>query len=139
MADYSDPQAEAALRAVSQMQGLNRWLGVELIAAGNGEAEIMLKAKPEIQQHHGFIHGGIVASLGDTACAWAAATAVGDVVTASYTVQFLAPAKGDRLIAKGTTIKAGKRTVSVEARVYSESDGEDHKLVATALAQIARV
>ena len=93
--------------------------------------------KPEILQHHGFVHGGVVGALADTCLAWTAATAVGDVVTAGYTLQLLAPAKGERLVAAGEVLKAGRTSVSVQARVYAEEGGE-RRLVAVALASVAR-
>jgi acyl-coenzyme A thioesterase PaaI-like protein len=59
-------------------------------------------------------------------------------VTSSYTLHFLGPALGERLRAKGRVIRAGKRQVTVQADIFAE-EGEDSKLVATALATIARV
>jgi uncharacterized protein (TIGR00369 family) len=98
--------------------------------------ELSFPIRPETTQHHGFAHGGLIGVAADNACAWAAATVAGDVVTGSYSIQFLAPARGERLRARGEVIRAGKRQVSVEARVYAESAGEAPKLVAVALAQI---
>jgi uncharacterized protein (TIGR00369 family) len=136
---YSDASAEAVLRKASQSAGFNRWSGFELVAAGNGQVCLSLAIREDMTQHHGFAHGGIVGALSDTACSWAAATVAGDVVTASYTVQFHAPATGIRLIAEACVIKKGRRNVSVEARVYSADDAGQRKHVATTLALIAVV
>jgi uncharacterized protein (TIGR00369 family) len=134
-----DPEMiERVLREHSGRQGFNCWLGVELIRARDGTVEITIPIKPDICQHHGYVHGGVAGALADTACAWAAATAVGDVVTSNLTLQYLAPAKGSRLRATATVLKAGKRNVSVEARVFAEAAGEEPKLVAVALAMIAK-
>ena len=73
------------------------------------------------------------------ACAWAASSVVGDVVTGSYTINFLAPAKGSRLRAKGSVIKAGKRQAIVRADVWAESDGEEPRRCAIAQATIVPV
>lgn len=74
--------------------------------------------------------------MADNACAWAASSAVGDVVTGSYTINFLAPAKGERLRSKGTVIKAGKRQVVVRADVWAEGKDMEAFLVAVAQATI---
>jgi acyl-coenzyme A thioesterase PaaI-like protein len=58
------------------------------------------------------------------------------VVTGSYTINFLAPAKGERLRSKGHVIKAGKRQVVVQAQVWSETEAADPVLVAIAQATI---
>lgn len=137
MADYSDPDAEKLLREIAVTSGFSSWLKLELVAAGNGQCELLLNARPEMKQHHGFVHGGIIATLADNSCSWAAATAVGDVVTSGFTIQYLSPARTDRVRAKASVIKAGKRIVSVEARLWAEAEDTDPKLIATALASIA--
>ncbi|MEL7519067.1 MAG: PaaI family thioesterase [Pseudomonadota bacterium] len=61
---------------------------------------------------------------------------VGDVVTGSYTINFLRPALGQKLRAKGEVVKPGKRQVVVRSDVYAESEGEEPIHVATAQATI---
>jgi uncharacterized protein (TIGR00369 family) len=130
---------EDVVRRISLTQGFNAWLGVELLRMGDGEVEIALTLRQELTQHHGFAHGGVVGALADTACSWAAASAAGDVVTASYNIHFVAPAKGTRLVAKAAVIRAGKRQSTVEAKVFIEAPGEPPRLAAVALAAIAHV
>lgn len=112
--------------------GFSSFLALEPVRCWEGEAEILMEVRPEMTQHHGFAHGAIVGLMADNACAWAASSAVGDVVTGSYTVNFLAPAKGERLRSKGSVVKAGKRQVVVRADVWSESDTAEPVLVAVA-------
>ena len=112
--------------------GFSNFLNLQPIRCWQGESEILMDVRPEMTQHHGYAHGAIVGLMADNACAWAASSAVGDVVTGSYTINFLAPAKGDKLRSKGTVIKAGKRQVVVRADVWSESDGANPVLVAVA-------
>jgi len=61
------------------------------------------------------------------------------VVTGSYTIHFVAPAKGERLRAKGQVIKRGKRQVIVRADIWAENDGADPVLAAIATATIVPV
>ena len=132
-------QVRAALAGVSAVGGFNRWLGVETLRVDTGAVEIACPVRPEILQHHGFVHGGVLGALADTAVAWTAATVAGDVVTSGYSVQFLAPARGERVVATGEVVKAGRSNVSVQARVYSEAADGTRKLVAVALASVSPV
>lgn len=117
--------------------GFSNWLQVEPVVCWEGQSELVLELRPDMTQHHGFAHGAIVGLMADNACAWAAASAVGDVVTGSYTINFLAPARGSRLRAMGTVIKAGKRQVIVRSDVWAEGPGgQDRKRVAVAQATI---
>jgi uncharacterized protein (TIGR00369 family) len=116
--------------------GFSTFLQLEPVRCWEGEAEIVMTVRPEMTQHHGFAHGAIVGLMADNACAWAASSAVGDVVTGSYTINFLAPARGERLRSRGSVIKAGKRQVVVRADVWSESDDVEPVLVAVAQATI---
>jgi uncharacterized protein (TIGR00369 family) len=126
------------LKQSVQKSGFTTMLAAQPLKCWAGESEILLDLRPELTQHHGFAHGGVIGALADNACAWAAASVAGDVVTSSYTLHFLGPALGERLRAKGRVIRAGKRQATVQADVFAEKGGES-KLVATALATIARV
>ncbi|MEM9168378.1 MAG: PaaI family thioesterase [Pseudomonadota bacterium] len=128
------------IMAVSGRQGFNAWLGVDLVEADADAGKIVIRApvRDEITQHHGYVHGGVLGCLADTAMAWVAALVAGDVVTQSYSLQFLAPAKGEAVVAEGRVIKEGRRAVSVEARVSSVADDGGETLVATALGSIWR-
>lgn len=128
-----------ALRAVSAAQGFNAWLGVDLVSVETGRVELTIPIRPQLSQHHGTVHGGVLATAADIVCAWTAASVAGDVVTSSVSIQFLSPARGERLRAVGTVLKAGKRQVAIEAKVYAEADGAEPKLVAAAMASVAPV
>jgi uncharacterized protein (TIGR00369 family) len=112
--------------------GFSTFLALQPVRCWDGEAEILMDLRPEMTQHHGFAHGAIVGLMADNACAWAASSAVGDVVTSSYTINFLAPAKGERLRSRGSVVKAGKRQVVVRADVWCESESATPVLVAVA-------
>ena len=136
----SPEQAVAYMKSVAVAKsGFSSWLGVEPVRIWEGESELSLAMRPELTQHHGFAHGAIVGLMADNACAWAAASVAGDVVTGSYTINFLAPATGNRLRAKGKVVRAGKRQVVVQAEVWSEHDDAAAKLVAVAQATIMPV
>ncbi|OWU83757.1 hypothetical protein ATO6_16905 [Oceanicola sp. 22II-s10i] len=128
----------ARLNGNSAAQGFNRWMGLQGLAAGNGQVEILLPLRDDMRQHHGYVHGGCIGALADMACAWAGSTNGGqDVVTSNFTIHFLRPAMGKQLRAKARTIRSGKTVATVEAEIFIENDGEEPKLCATALASIA--
>lgn len=135
------PATETVLQRLNRTsggQGFNKWFGVQGLKADDTGAEILLEIRPEHCQHHGYVHGGCVASLADVACAWAGSAASNkDVVTSNFTIHYLSPAIGDRLRAKSRTIRAGRSQVTVEAEIWAEAEGRDPKLVAQALSGIA--
>ena len=137
MTDYSDPAAEKMLKDVALSNGFNAWLGLRLIAAGQGQCEIECAITEHMRQHHGFAHGGVVGALADIAVSWAAATAAGDVVTANYSLHLVSPARGDLLRARAVTLKQGSRAATVEGRVFSLSAAGEEKLAAICLASIS--
>ncbi|MEE4153343.1 MAG: PaaI family thioesterase [Erythrobacter sp.] len=135
---FDSPEASLAyMKEVAvKGSGFTRWLGVEPIRVWQGEAELELALRREMTQHHGFAHGAIVGLMADNACAWAGASVIGDVVTGGYTINFLRPAIGDKLRARGTVIKPGKRQVVVRGDVWAESPGSEPLHIATAQATI---
>ena len=135
---FDSPEAslDYMRRVAVKGSGFSNWLAVEPLRIWQGEAELLLHLRPEMTQHHGFAHGAIVGLMADNACAWAGASVVGDVVTGGYTINFLRPAQGQRLRAKGQVIKPGKRQVVVRSDVYAESDEAEPVHVASAQATI---
>jgi len=101
----------------------------EVTQFGDGKCELAVQIKPEHRQFLKAVHGGIVGALADDSCAWACASAAGKLVTASYTINFLAAATGDRLIARGQLIKSGRHIAVGKSEVFSVT-GHDMKLVA---------
>ncbi len=136
----TNDEAIAYMKQVAvQGSGFSRFLGVEPLRCWEGESELTLEMRDDLTQHHGFAHGAIVGLMADNACAWAAASVAGDVVTGSYSINFLSPARGDRLRARGVVVKPGRRQVVVRADVWAESDGAKPVLAAVAQATVVPV
>ena len=136
----TNEQAVAYMKNVAvAASGFSNFLGVEPPVCFEGQSELLLEVRQDMTQHHGFAHGAIVGVMADNACAWAAASVIGDVVTGSYTLNFLNPAKGSHLRAKGRVVKAGKRQAVVQAEVWSEAEGAEPVLAAVAMATIIPV
>src|SRR5258708_20110810 len=114
-------EAETALtklRAISKTSAFNEWLGLEVIAASEGSAELRLAWRSEFRQYSGFLHAGLVGALIDTACGFAAATITAGVLASHYSVNFFRPAVATRFIARGKILKLGKRQIFCRAPVY---------------------
>jgi uncharacterized protein (TIGR00369 family) len=113
-------------------------MGASIVAFGAGKVTLMVPITGQLLQHHRFVHGAVIGFMADSACCWAAASEVGDVVTSEYKLNFLAPAGGTSLIGRGEVIKISARQVVSRADVFVEKDGSE-RLVATALGTIARI
>ena len=76
---------------------------------GKGQVEIALPYRADLTQQHGFIHAGIVATILDSACGYAAFSLMPAdvaVLTVEYKINLLRPAKGDRLVARARVVRA---------------------------------
>ena len=121
----------ARLRTINAAAAFNRWCGIEVLEAGPGHAVIAMPWRPEAGQYSGFLHAGLVGTLIDTACGFAAATLAGSNLLAShYAVNCLRPALGERFIARARVVKPGKNQVFTSCELFAELDGSE-KLVAT--------
>lgn len=126
------------MRAVVARQPFSVWAGVEIAHAGQGRCEAVLPMRPEFTQHHGTLQGGLIGYLADLACAAAAGSVVGDVMTSGYDIRFLSPGVGERFVARAEVVRAGRRLATVRCDVFAVKDGAE-KLIAIATASIAPV
>ncbi len=115
-----------------------RLIGMKLSDLKDGEAVVKLKVRDELRQPHGLLHGGVTASLIDTAMAFAVVTKLGKdekSSTVDLNVHYLRPVINGEIICKAKIVKNGMRLLIVSAEVFDESE----KLVATALSTYAKV
>ncbi len=122
-------------------QGLMRTLGAALGDVSPGAVEIIFRPSESISQQHGFIHGGAVSAVADTAAGLAALSLmpVGrGVLTAEFKINFVAPAIGDRIVARGRVLKAGRTLTVAQTDVFSEVNGQE-KLIAVLTATLMSI
>ena len=115
----------ARVRASFDRQGMMTTLGVEVIAVGPGRVEMSLRHDERFTQQHGFLHAGAVASVLDTACGYAAYSVMppeSAVLTATYTVNLLAPAAGERFTITGEVVRAGRTLVVCRGEAFADGD-----------------
>lgn len=114
---YSD-----RVRASFARQGLMNHIGAHLVKVGHGEAEIEVEHREEIAQQHGSAHAGALAAIADSACGYAAyslAPEGTEVLTVGYSMSFLEPARGPRLVARAKVVRRGRTLTVCTAAVYS--------------------
>ena len=120
-----------ALRKLNDLAAFNRWCGLKVVSAEPGLVEIALPWKAELGQYSGFLHAGLVATLIDTACGYAAATLAGTGLLAShFSVNCLRPAIGELFSARARVVKPGKSQFFTTCELFAISDGKS-TLVAT--------
>ena len=125
-------------RSEFKEQEVMRTIGAKLNKAAPGEVEIELPFRHSLTQQHGYIHAGIVSTIADSACgyaAWTLSPPGSEVLTVEYKVNFLSPAKGSKLVARGRVIRQG-RTLTVCAADVSVLVNRTQRPVATMLATI---
>lgn len=123
-------------------QPFMQMLGVTLGAVAPGRVELLVALKPELTQHGGVAHGGVIGALADNAAGAAAGTLTLPervTVTAEYKINFIAPGAGRALRAVGQVLKPGKSLIAVESRVYAVQDSGEETLCAMALATMVPV
>ena len=130
MADESD--IDARVRASFAKQTIMTTIGATVVAVRPGEVEIVLPFAEHLLQQHGFIHAGVVATIVDSACGYAALTVMpreAAVLTTEFKLHLLSPAKGERLRAVGRVVRGGKKLVILLGEVFAEQ-GTSSKQVA---------
>jgi uncharacterized protein (TIGR00369 family) len=136
-----DENYEMRVRESFSKQNLMKTIGATLTKVLPGEVEILLEFREDLTQQHGFIHAGIVATLADTACGYAAFSLMASdaaVLTVEYKINLLSPAIGESLIACGKVTKPGRTLTVCSGDVFAEKVG-DKKLVATMLATMMSI
>ncbi|NNE42657.1 MAG: PaaI family thioesterase [Gemmatimonadetes bacterium] len=135
-----DPDWERRVRTSFGRQTVMATIGARLVRLEPGRVEISLPHRPDLTQQHGFLHAGMVATVLDSACGYAALTLMppGTAVLAiEFKVNLMRPAAGD-LIARGEVLRAGKTVSTCRADAVREEDGEEI-VVATMLGSIMTV
>jgi uncharacterized protein (TIGR00369 family) len=127
-----DPLADRIRRSFDK-QRIMRTIGAMLTRVAAGETDITLPIREDLTQQHGYVHAGIIATIADSACGYAALTVMPEdaaVLSIEFKINMLAPAEGLRLIARGRVVKPGRTIVVCSAEVHAERDDAE-KLVAT--------
>jgi uncharacterized protein (TIGR00369 family) len=124
------------LRARLEASSFHSWAGMSVLDATPGSVEIALDAEPHHLNLQGVLHGGMIATLADTAAGLAVRTELApgrSHVTVSLTVHYLRPGGPGRIVGRGQVLRMGRSLAHATAEVV-DADG---RLLATASATIA--
>lgn len=139
--ESQDPNFESRVRESFARQKVMKTIGARLGRVAPGEVEIELPFRDDLTQHHGFLHAGIVTTIVDSACGYAAMTLMPEgttVLSIEFKINFVSPATGRRMIARARATKPGRTVTVCAGDVFAESDGKE-KLVAIMLATMMTV
>lgn len=129
-----NPSFIEEIRQSFARQSVMQLIGAELGQIEPGLVEIKLPYRSDLTQQHGYLHAGIVSSIADTACGYAAFSlmpAGSQVLSVEFKVNLLRPARGQDFVARAEVVKAGRTLTVVRADVFGLSQDKVHDLIAT--------
>lgn len=124
----ADPDFAARVRASFERQNAMQLIRATLAVVAHGRTEIRLPHWPGIEQQHGFVHGAMVGAIADSAAGYAAMTMVppdASVLSVEYKLNFLAPAAGEALVARGRVVRPGRTLIVATAEVFAVKGGNE--------------
>jgi uncharacterized protein (TIGR00369 family) len=135
--DLTDDQRRRVERMREAVPFL-KLLGIEVESVGSGTATLLLPVREELTRNDGIIHGGAVASVIDSAFAFAIIPLLAEnerTVTVDLTIHYLRPLSGGTSRTDARVVRAGRRVITVSAELFDENE----KLAATALSTYLRI
>lgn len=135
--ELTEAQRQRVERALDSVP-FARLLGIQLESVVAGHAVLSLPVRDDHKQNHGVVHGGAIASLIDSAMAFAIIPLLAEkerTTTVDLTIHYLHPLTEGVAKTSARVVRAGRRIVVVSAEVF------DHKerLVATAVSTYLRL
>ena len=130
-----NPSFADEIRQSFAKQTIMGLIGAELMRVEPGVIEITLPYRADLAQQHGYLHAGMVTTIADSACGYAAYSLMppnSEVLSVEFKVNLLRPAKGEAFSAVAEVVKSGKTLTVVRADVFG-IEGERRELVATML------
>lgn len=131
-----NPNFAEEIRASFAKQTIMNLIGAELSRVEPGVVEITLPYRSDLTQQHGYLHAGIVTTIADSACGYAAYSLMppkSEVLSVEFKVNLLRPAKGEMFLATAEVVKSGKTLTVVRADVFGLDQSGGRELVATML------
>jgi uncharacterized protein (TIGR00369 family) len=115
-----------------------KMLGIKLDSVEPGDATLSLKIRDDFKQNAGVVHGGVIASLIDSATAFAIVPLLNPeerTTTVDLTISYLRPLVAGIIVARAKVLRAGQRLIVVSAELFDDGGN----LAATALSTYIRL
>lgn len=128
MAHIANPNFAEDVVASFGKQNAMHLIRATLPVVEHGRTEIHVPHWDGLEQQHGFVHGGGVGMIADSAAGYAAMTVVpasASVLTVEYKMNLVAPADGEKLIARGQVVRPGKTLIVTKAEVFAIKDKKE--------------
>ncbi|WP_197326094.1 PaaI family thioesterase [Ralstonia solanacearum] len=128
MAHIANPDFAKDVIASFGKQNAMHLIRATLPVVEHGRTEIHVPHWEGLEQQHGFVHGGVVGMIADSAAGYAAMTVVpasASVLTVEYKMNLVAPADGEKLIARGQVVRPGKTLIVTKAEVFAVKDRKE--------------
>ena len=129
----ANPNFADEVRHSFAQQSIMNLIGASLTLVESGVVEITLPYRKDLTQQNGYLHAGVVTTIADSACGYAAFTlmpAGTGVLSVEFKVNLLRPARGETFLSRAEVIKAGRTLTVVRADVFAITD-DSRKLIAT--------
>ena len=135
-----DPNYERRVRESFARQRVMQLIGASLRLVEPGAVDIALPYREDLTQQDGFVHAGIITTIADSACGYAAYTlmpADSSVLSVEFKMNLLRPARGEEFVAAARVLKAGQTLTVARCDVHARS-GDESRMIATMLATMIR-
>ena len=122
------PGFEDRVRASFERQTVMATIGATVEHVAPGEVDVALPYRYDLTQQHDFIHAGIISAIVDSACGYAAYTLMEPdcgVLTVEFKVNLMAPAAGERFVARGRVVRPGRTLTVSRGSCTAYADGRE--------------
>ena len=135
-----DSGYEGRVRESFARQRVMRLFGASLGRVAPGAVDVVLPFREDLTQQDGYVHAGVITTVADSACGYAAYTlmpAGSNVLAVEFKVNLLRPAAGQEFVAEARVVKAGRTLTVTRCDVHARA-GAGTKLVAMMTATMIR-
>ncbi len=136
-----NPEFEQTVRDSFARQGLMSTYGALLERVEPGLVDLAVPFADGLTQQAGYFHAGVTTAAADSACGYAALTLMApgsEVLSVEFKTNLLAPARGERIVARARVVRSGRTITVCQADVYGV-DGTRETHCATMVATMIRV
>ncbi|MEO0329465.1 MAG: PaaI family thioesterase [Pseudomonadota bacterium] len=140
MLEPRESNFESKVRASFAKQGIMATIGGSIVSIEPGKVELSMPFSSAISQQHGFVHAGIITTMLDSACGYAAYSLMApdaEVLTIEIKTNLLAPAKGEQFRFMGRVIKAGRTITFCDGEAFAISNGNEKRIVTMSATMMA--
>jgi len=138
--DPLDPDVATRVRESFARQRFMATIGASIAHLAPGEVDLELGYDEALTQQDGFLHAGVVAAALDSACGYAAYTLMAPddgVLTVEFKINLLEPAAGERFVARGRVVRAGRTLTICRGDAYATAGATERHVATVAATMMA--